>query len=77
MGIGKIRVEMNWAPQAKKFLGSVFHASFVQDKDGNQAFLVGGSPSFFGGGVSFFSGGSLIFANRVDFNPSVTPLAHL
>ena len=34
---------MNWVSQGKKFLGSAFHASFVQDKDGNEGM---GSPFF-------------------------------
>ena len=33
--IGKVRVKMSSAAQAKQFLGRAFHASFVQDKDGN------------------------------------------
>ena len=32
---GKIGFKMYQAPQAKIFLGSAFHASFVQDLDGN------------------------------------------
>ena len=45
---------MPWAPLAKNFLGSAFHANFVQDKDGKKPNFGGGSPGFFGGGVSFF-----------------------
>ena len=35
LGIGRTRMKMYWAPQAKIFLGSAFHTSFVEDKDGN------------------------------------------
>ena len=33
--IGKIGFKRYQAPQAKNFLGSAFHVSFVQDLDGN------------------------------------------